>query len=237
MSALSVKVDYVAALRSIKKLKEPDPIQAAVIAELAGADGIACHLREDRLYIRDRDVYILKELVKTRFTLQMAPTDDLMELALEVKPWRVTLMPFTDKNPIMDEGINLEKQADLYSEAAASLQNAGINVCYLSNPEPEFIKAAARAKVNAVELNAHVYSASGTDDDSAAELGTLEQTAQLAVKLGMSVNCGGGLNYKNISPLIDLDCFEEFTIGYAITSRAVLVGYEFAVREMAELIK
>ncbi len=237
MSALSVKVDYVAALRSIKKLKEPDPIQAAVIAELAGADSITCHLREDRLYIRDRDVYILKELVKTRLTLQIEPTDDLMELALEVKPWRVTLMPFIAKNPVSESGIDLEKQADLYAESAASLQNAGINVCYFLNPEPEFIKAAARAKVNAVELSAHAYSTPRTDEDSAAELETLDQAAQLAARLGMSVNCGGGLDYKNISPLVDLDCFEEFTVGYAITSRAVLVGYEFAVREMAELIK
>jgi len=234
MSALSVKVDHVAALRAIKKLKEPDPIQAAVIAELAGADGITAFLREDRLYIRDRDIYILKELVKTQFTLQMAPTDDLMELALEVKPWRVTLMPF-DKND-SEHGIEFEKDYDRYASAAESLQNAGIYVCFFINPEHDDVKAAARAKVNAVELNAHAYSVCKTAEDCASELEVLEQSAQIASKLGMAVNCGGGLDYRNIPPLVDLDCIEEFTIGYAITSRAVLSGYEYAVREMAELI-
>jgi pyridoxine 5-phosphate synthase len=236
MSALSVKVDYVAALRSIKKLKEPDPIQAAVIAELAGADSITAHLREDRRYIRDRDVYILKELVKTRFTLQMAPTDDMMELALEVKPWRVTLMPSAGKGSVIENGIDLEKKSDLYAGAAGSLQNAGIDVCYFIDPEHEFIKAAARAKANAVELNSFAYATGKSAEESAAELELLEQAAQIASKLGMTVNCGGGLDYKNIPPLVDLDCFEEFTVGYAVTSRAVLVGYEFAVREMSELI-
>jgi pyridoxine 5-phosphate synthase len=236
MSALSVKVDYVAALRSIKKQKEPDPIQAAVIAELAGADGITAHLREDRLYIRDRDVYILKEIVKTQFTLQMAPTEDLMELAHEVKPWRVTLMPFVESESAMKAGINLEKNADLYGSATESLRNAGINVCYFIDPDQNNIKEAARAKANAVELNAYAYAASKTDVDRAAELELLEPSAQIGTKLGMNVGCGGGLDYKNIPPLVDLDCFEQFTIGYAVTSRAVLVGYDFAVREMAELV-
>ncbi len=236
MSALSVKVDYVAALRGLKKLKEPDPIQAAVIAELAGADSISCCLREDRLYIRDRDVYILKELVKTRLTLQMAPAEDLMERALEVKPWRVTLMPFTSENPITEQGIDLEKQADVYAGAVESLRNAGINVCYFINPQHEFIKAAARANVNAVELNTHAYTTAKTTEDCVKELETLEQTAHITAKMGMCVNCGGGLDYKNIPPLADLDCFEEFTVGYALTSRAMLVGYEFAVRELAEII-
>jgi len=236
MSMLSIKVDFVAALRSIRKSKEPDPAQVVVLSELAGVDGITCHLRQDRLYIRDRDVYILKEMTKTRLTLQIAPAQDLIERALEVKPWRVTLMPFATDEPIIENGIDPESQADLYSETAGSLKAVGINVCYFIDPENDSVKNAARAKANAVELNALDYVNAKSADETKDELERLEQTAQFAAKLGMNVICGGGLNYKNIRPLVEMEIFDGFTVGYAVTSHAILVGYERAVREMAQIV-
>jgi pyridoxine 5-phosphate synthase len=236
MSIVSFKVDYIAALREMRRLKEPDPAQSAVLAEIAGADGITCHLREDRKHIRDRDLYLLKEMVKSKLTLQIAPADDLVERTLEVKPWMVTLMPYSGEEMMISSGIDIEKNRDLYSEAAAALKGNGINVGYFINPEIDAVKNAARAKVDAVELNAAKYVGAITIENAEEELDRLEQMAHLAVKLNMSANCGGGLNYRNIRPLVELGVFEEFTVGYSITCRGLMVGLDRAVREMMEII-
>jgi len=236
MSFLSVKVDYIAAVRNIGKLKEPAPTQAAVLAELAGADGITCHLREDRLYTRDRDFYILKEIIKGRFTLQIAPDEELLERAVEVKPDMVTLMPFAGDEAMFSKGIDPDKDADRYAEAAASLGETGIKVCYFVDPESEAVKDAARAKTDAVELNLYDYVKAGTDEDIESELNRIEQMAQLARKLGMKVIGANRLNYRNIRPLVELGVFDGFTVGYAVISRAMMVGIDRAVRDMLELI-
>ncbi len=236
MPLISIQVDHFATLREIKHLREPDPSQAAVIAELAGADGICCHLREDRKAIRDRDLYILKEMVKTKLNLRMEPADDLMERALEVKPWMVTLMPFTDENPGIQNGIDLDHNRDLYSDSAASLKGSGINVCYFIDPEIEAVKQAAKAKADAVELNAFKYVSADSLERAEAELDKLEQMAQLAVKLNLMVYCGNGLNYRNIRPILDLGLVEEFTVGYAVVCRAVMVGLERAVKEIVDIV-
>jgi len=236
MPFLSVKVDSVAAVRNVRKLKEPTPSQAAVLAELSGADGITCHLREDRLYIRDRDFYILKEVAGSRLTLQIAPDDELLERALEVKPWMVTLMPFAGSDAVFEKGITFEKERDRYADAASSLHEAGIIVTYFVDPESEAIKEAARVKADAVELNLYDYAGAVTDEDIDAELNRLEQMAQLAAKLGMNVFAGNGLNYRNIGPVAELSVFDRFTVGYAIISRALMTGMDRAVSDMLELI-
>lgn len=235
MSLVSIKIDYIASLREIKHLKEPDPAQAAVLAELAGADGISCHLREDRKHIRDRDLYILKEMVKTKLTLQIEPVEDLIDRALEVKPWLVTLMPFSDEDIIVQKGIDFENNRDLYADTSATLKGSGINVCYFIDPEIDAVKNAARAKIDAIELNAFRYISAETLETAEVELDRMEQMSQLASKLDLTVNCGNGLNYKNIRPLIDLGTIEEFTIGYSVISRALMIGMERAVREMVEI--
>jgi pyridoxine 5-phosphate synthase len=236
MSLVTIKVDCVAALREIKRLKEPDPAQAAVIVELAGADGVGCHLREDRRHIRDRDVYLLKEMVKTRLTLQIAPAEDLIERALEVKPWMVTLMPSSVEDVIVHTGIDLDANRDLFAETAATLKASGINVCYFIEPEIEAVKNAARAKVDAIELNTFRYIGAETIEAAEAELDKIEQMAQLATKLDLMVNCGNGLNYKNIRPLVDLGIIEEFTVGYSVICRATMVGLDRAVREIVDIV-
>lgn len=236
MSSLSVKVDYVAAVRNVKKAKEPAPSQAAVLAELAGADGITCHLREDRLYIRDRDFYILKEVVHTGLTLQIAPEEELLDRALEVKPQIVTLMPYSRDESVPDSGIDVANFRDRYSRAAESIIGADIKVCYFIEPDSEAVKDAARVKAHAVELNVHDYIEAKTEEEIKSELTRLEQMAQLADKLGMKAWAGNGLDYRNIRPLAELGVFKRFTVGYAIISKAVMVGMDRAVRDMIDAI-
>ncbi len=237
MALLSIKVDNIAALREMRRFREPDPSQAAVLAELAGADGITCHLREDRRFIRDRDVYILKEMVKTKLTLQMAPADDLVERAVEVKPFMVTLMPFVGDETVIKNGIDLTNNKDLYTEVAATIKASGISVGFFIEPDIDAVKEAARAKVDAVEFNAFKYVAAETIEGAEAELDRLEQMAHLANKLNLLPNCNNGLNYKNIRPLIDLGLFEEFTVGNAVIARALMVGMDRAVGELIHLVK
>ena len=229
MPLISIKVDLVASLRYRKYIKEPDPAHAAVLAELAGADGINCYLREDRRHIRDRDFYILKETVKSRLTVQIAPDSELIERALEVKPYMVTLMPFLS-------GTSVDEKVDLFASSAETLRGAGINVGYFVSAEVESVKAAARGRAEVVELDASDYAQAETKGDIESELDQLEQMAQLAAKLGMAPHCGNGLNYRNIGPLVDLGIFEEFTVGHAVISRAVMVGMDRAVREIAGII-
>jgi len=236
MSLISVRVDAVAAMRVSKRIKEPDPAHAAVIAELAGADGITCHLREDRRHVRDRDLYILKEVVKSKLTVRIAPSEDLIDRIREVKPYMVTLMPPDTDDLSVASGINFDTDADLYAVTAGMLKDAGIGICFLVNPDIEAIKAAARSKVDAVELIASDYVNADSMEDAESELDRLEQMAQLASKLGMMVNCGGGFNYRNIRPVIDLGLVEEFTIGHSIMARALMVGLDRAVREMVDIV-
>ncbi|MCP4705225.1 MAG: hypothetical protein GY865_11495, partial [candidate division Zixibacteria bacterium] len=180
-------------------------------------------------HIRDRDFYILKETVKSKLTVQIAPDSELIERVLEVKPHMVTLMPFLS-------GTSVEEKADLFASTAEEFSGAGIGVGYFVSPEVDSIKAAARGRANVVELDGSDYAKAISKGDIDTELDRLEQMAQLVSKLGMSPHCGNGLNYRNIRPLCDLDVFEEFTVGHAVISRAVMVGLDRAVGEMAGIV-
>jgi pyridoxine 5-phosphate synthase len=236
MSLLSIKVDQFASLRQLRKTKEPDPAQAAVFAELAGADGITCHLREDRRHIRDRDIYILKEIVKSKLTIQVTPDEEIISRVIEVKPWMVTLMPGIEELRNSVRGINLADDNDLYADTVSRLHDEGINVGYFVDPDIDAIKSAARADVESVEICATDYSSAPSMTTAEAELDRLDQMARLASKLGMITSCAGGLNFHNIRPLAELESIEEFTVGHAIIARASLVGVDRSVREMAEMV-
>jgi len=236
MAIVSVNVDQVASIRALRTGKLPDPVQAAMLAELAGADGIVCHLREDRRAIRDRDVYLLKETVKTRLNLLIPPIDELYQRAIEVKPFLVTLMPFDSEDGVVTSGCDIAENRELYEEFARSLKEAGVAVGYFVDPDADAIKAAARAKADVVDLNATSYVGADTIESAEAELERLEQMAQLVSKLGMAVSCGNGLNYKNIRPLAELDVIDEFSIGHAVISRGLMVGLDRAVREIVDLV-
>jgi len=237
MPLISVAVDYVAYLRNIKGGRIPDPSHAAVLAELGGADSICAHLREDRMHIRDRDIYVLKEVVKTRFTVRLAPDRDLIDIALEVRPWMVTLVPFAGDKPFITGGLDFESYRRQYTDASQSLKEAGIKTSFLVEPQSEDIKNAARLKAEAVEINCYDYVNAKTTDERTSEIERIDQMSRLAAKYGMMADCGGGLDYTSVSPLAELESINEMRVGHAVCARGLLAGFAKAVTDMAALIK
>ncbi len=235
MARLGVNVDHVATLRQARGGKEPDPVAAAVIAELAGADGITVHLREDRRHIQDRDVMLLRRTVQTHLNLEMAATDEMVAIALKVQPDYVTLVPEKRQELTTEGGLDVIRNRQALSARIELLRQAGIIVSLFVDPDLEQLKACARVKADFIEIHTGTY-CDARGQDQAAELLKLEQAIRAGKRLGLGVNAGHGLNYRNIRPVLALGDVEEFNIGHSIISRAVLVGLDQAVREMAELV-
>jgi len=236
MALLSVNLDQVAALREVRKLKEPDPTQAVVLSELAGADGIAVQLRRDRKYIRDRDLYVLREVVKTRLTIEMAPVDENIDKALEIRPWMVTLVADHADSDTPVSGIDFDNAPIDYGDIVVRLKGAGVNVCFFIEPQVLAVKGARRAGASTVVMNCAGFTEARNFEDAQAELDRIDNAAQAAVKIGLSVHAGRSINYKNVIPLLELKLIQEFVIGHAIASRAILAGYGQAVSEMLRLV-
>ena len=236
MALLSVNLDQVAALREVRKLKEPDPAQAVVLAELAGADGIAVQLRRDRKYIRDRDLYVLREVVKTRLTIEMAPVDENIDKALEIRPWMVTLVADHADSDTPVSGIDFDNAPIDYGDIVVRLKGAGVNVCFFVEPDVLAVRGARRAGASVVTINCAGFTEARNFEDAQAELDRIDNAAQAAVKTGLSVHAGRSINYKNVLPLLELNLIQEFVIGHAIAARAVLTGYGQAVSEMLRLV-
>lgn len=237
MPKLSVNVDHVATLREARKAVDPDPIAAAILAELAGADGITIHLRHDRRHIKDRDLRMLRETVKSSLNLEMAATDEMVERASEVKPDMVTLVPEKKEEITTEGGLDLAANFDNLSQIISKLQINDMFVSLFINPEVESIKQAAKLRADFVELNTDSYAQAKKFSQKVGELERIEKMVGLAYKLGLRVNAGHGLNYGNISDLVIIEHIEEFSIGHSIVARSVLVGFERAVREMLQLVK
>ncbi len=235
MARLGVNVDHVATLRQARGGKEPDPVAAAVIAELAGADGITVHLREDRRHIQDRDVMLLRRTVQTHLNLEMAATDEMVAIALKVQPDYVTLVPEKRQELTTEGGLDVIKNRQALTARIELLRQAGIIVSLFVDPDLEQLKACARVKADFIEIHTGTY-CDARGQDQAAELLKLEQAIRAGKRLGLGVNAGHGLNYRNIRPVLALGDVEEFNIGHSIISRAVLVGLDQAVREMADLV-
>ena len=235
MAKLGVNIDHVATIRQARGGTEPDPVAAAAIAELAGADGITVHLREDRRHIQDRDVMILRSTLQTHLNLEMAATDDMVAIAMKVVPDYVTLVPEKRQELTTEGGLDVAKYSQLLTRQIGLLHQAGIMVSLFIDPDLEQLKASARVKADYIEIHTGSYcEAKGAAKD--AELGQIEETIKAGLKLGLRVNAGHGLNYQNIRPLLALGGVEEYNIGHSIISRAVLVGLDRAVREMADLV-
>lgn len=237
MPKLSINVDHVATVREARKASEPDPAAAAIAAESAGADGITIHLRGDRRHIQDRDLRILREIVKTALNLEMAATQEMMEIALEVKPDMVTLVPERDGELTTEGGLDVEANYEHLNQAVGKLQLNGIVVSLFINPDEESVKASARMRTDYVELNTDSYSLAKKVSHQIAQLERLERMISLAHRLNLGVNMGHGLNYRNVVNLVQIPHIHEFSIGHAIVARALLVGFEQAVREMLQLVK
>lgn len=235
MAKLGVNIDHVATIRQARGGTEPDPVSAAAVAELAGADGITVHLREDRRHIQDRDVKILRSTVQTHLNLEMAATDEMVEIAMQVVPDYVTLVPEKRQELTTEGGLDVAQHLQLLTRQIERLHQAGIVVSLFVDPDLEQLKASARVKSDYIEIHTGSY-CEAEGRDKVVELGKIEEAVKAGSKLGLRVNAGHGLNYRNIRPLLAIGGIEEYNIGHSIISRAVLVGLDRAVREMADLV-
>ncbi len=234
---LGVNVDHVATVRQARKTHEPDPVTAAALAELAGADGITIHLREDRRHIQDRDLAVLRRTVRSRLNLEMAATDEMVGIALKFRPDEVTLVPEKRQELTTEGGLDVVQNRQTLKNPVALLRDGGISVSLFVDPDPEQIKAAHRLGVDAIEIHTGCYCDAADANVRRAELTKIEQSVRLGRKLGLAVHAGHGLNYDNVREVAALGGIEEFNIGHSIVARAVLVGMDRAVRDMAALIK
>ena len=243
MTKLGVNIDHIATIREARKTNEPDPVAAAVIAELAGADGITVHLRSDRRHIQDRDVELLRETVKTRLNLEMAATEEMVRIALEVKPDTATLVPEFPGEVTTQGGLDCVRNFEQVRTAAQKLEAGGVAASLFIDPEDLQIEAAQKLGVGIVEINTARYSevtlylTLKTELQAERALEELKAAAVLADSLGLRVHAGHGLTYRNVRAVSDIPQMEEFNIGHNIIARAALVGLDRAVREMIELLK
>ncbi len=237
MFKLLVNVDHVATLREARKAGEPDPVAAAVLAELGGADGIIVHLREDRRHIQDRDLRILREIVRTKLNLEMAATQEMLQIALEVKPDMVTLVPERREELTTEGGLEVQLNQDHLRKLTQMLKEAGILVSFFIDPELDQVKASHIIEADFVEIHTGTYADATTPARIREEFGRIADAVKFSNRLKLRVNAGHGLNYHNIFSLLDLTGIEEFSIGHSIVARSVLVGFERAVREMVNIVR
>jgi len=232
MLRLGVNIDHVATLRQCRGGREPDPVWAAVQAELAGADGITIHLREDRRHIQDRDVHMLKETVQVRLNLELALVPEIIALALEVRPDQATFVPERRAELTTEGGLDVAGERARVGDALARCRDAGIELALFIDPDPKQVEAAIELGVAAVELHTGRYADAASGPDRTRELAALRTAGAAAVSAGLELHAGHGLNYQNVAPVARLDQMEELNIGHSIVSRAIFVGMKQAVYEM-----
>ena len=237
MAKLGLNIDHVATVRQARGGVEPDPVAAAVIGEMAGAEGITIHLREDRRHIQDRDLDILRQTVKTKLNLEMAATQEMVKIALKVKPEQVTLVPEKRQELTTEGGLDVILNLKTISEAVKRLRDGGICVSLFVDPNQEQVKAANKSGADYIEIHTGQYAEACGATEMKHELEKINTAIKLAAKVGLGINAGHGLNYVNIKPVAALGGIEEYNIGHSIISRAVLVGLDRAVRDMVGLIK
>jgi len=236
MLRLAVNVDHVATLREARGISEPDPVLAAGICELAGAEGIVVHLREDRRHIQDRDVRLLRQTVKTKLNLEMGAAIEIIEFALKLKPDMVTLVPEKRKELTTEGGLNVAGQKKKLAEVIARMKDAGIPVSLFIDPDSRQIKASRDVGATYVEIHTGRYSDAVNEKEIEQEYELIAESATEAYEAGLRVNAGHGLNYVNTPRVASLETIEELSIGHAIMARAIFVGLDQAVREMLALM-
>jgi len=237
MAGLAVNVDHVATLRQARGISIPDPVTAAAIVEFAGADGVVVHLREDRRHIQDRDVRILRKTVKTKLILEMAGTSEMVTIASEIKPDLVTLVPERRQELTTEGGLDLLSHKDPVAEAIRILQGSGILVSIFVDPDPDQIKTAHRIGANFIEIHTGTFCDANTAQERSEAFEKVVSSAKLAHKLKLGVNAGHGLGYESIKAFRGVSEIDEFSIGHSIIARAVFVGLDRAVRDMAAVIR
>jgi pyridoxine 5-phosphate synthase len=237
MIRLGVNIDHVATLRQVRRALEPDPVAAAVLALLGGADGITVHLREDRRHIQERDLRLLRPVVTNRLNLEMAAVPSIADLACEIKPDEATLVPERREELTTEGGLDAIANEKTLERIVKQLHAAGIEVALFLDPDPRQIEVAHVLRVRAVEIQTARYAEAKTPAERQHELDALRQAAEFAVERGLHVHMGHGLNYYNVQAVAALRGVEELNIGHSIVARAVLVGMEQAVRDMKDVIR
>jgi pyridoxine 5-phosphate synthase len=235
---LYVNIDHVATVRQARRTDEPDPVRAAVLAELGGAHGLTIHLREDRRHIQDRDVRILMETARTGVNLELAASSEILDLACELRPLQATLVPEKREEVTTEGGLDLRSETQRRSlrDALNRLADSGIRTSLFIDPDPGSLEASKELGAHAVELHTGEY-ANASGEERAVEFLRLVEAARLGVEMGLGVHAGHGLTYENVVPVAAIGDIEELNIGHSIISRALFVGLERAVREMGDLVR
>ncbi len=237
MAGLAVNIDHIATLRQARGVNYPDPVAAAVLAELAGADGIVVHLREDRRHIQDRDVYILKKTILSKLILEMAATDEMINIASDVKPNLVTLVPEKREELTTEGGLDILTHSETVKKAVQLLHKQNIPVSLFIDPDTDQIKQAQKINADMIEIHTGAYCDAKTPPKKDAAFAAVIESAKKAAQLNLGVNAGHGLCYNSIKRFTGLKEIDEFSIGHSIIARAAMVGMQQAVADMIKLVK
>ena len=236
MPDLGVNIDHVATVRQARRTFEPDPVWAAAMAELGGADGITVHLREDRRHINDRDVRLLRQTVAAKLNLEMACNDDVLAVACQIKPEQATIVPERREEITTEGGLDVLSQLDRVGHVVRQLHDAGISVSLFLAPDLRQIEAGAQLGVEAIELHTGQYADARPGEPREKELAILRKAGAMIRQLGLTLHAGHGLTYHNVQPVAAIEGMHELNIGHSIICRAIMVGLEAAVREMKRLV-
>jgi pyridoxine 5-phosphate synthase len=234
---LSVNIDHFATLREARRSSEPEPLLAALLSETAGAEGIVCHIRTDRRHIKERDLHLLKETIKTKLNIEMAATDEMKGIALDVKPDIVSLVPERPEELTTEGGLDVTANEDHLAAHIIDLKNNGIRVSIFVDPDVRQIEACSRVGVDLIEINTGKYSDLKPGKEQSLAYEEIKKAATHGFHQGLEIHAGHGLDYKNIHPIARLPEIVEFSIGFSIVARAAIVGIDLAVREMIALIE
>jgi len=237
MIKLGVNIDHVATLRQLRREVFPDPVGAAVICELAGCDSIVCHLREDRRHIQERDLKLLKEVVKTKLNLEMALSEEIIKIALETKPDQVTIVPEKREELTTEGGLDVITNFEKIKKVVETFHKSGIKVSLFIEPDLNQIEKANQTGANFIEIHTGKYSIVKTEDEIYNELNKIIKGTEFAVSIGLRVNAGHGLDYKNVAPICKINGIEELNIGYSIICMSVFTGLHKAVTKMIKTIR
>jgi pyridoxine 5-phosphate synthase len=236
MPRLGVNIDHVATIREARKIAYPDPVEAALMCQDAGADSIVCHLREDRRHIQTKDLYNLKKALKIRLNLEMAISEEIIDIALDAGPGQATIVPEKRRELTTEGGVDVLAEKNRLKKALDRMERGGIDVSLFIDPDAKQIKASRELGARMVELHTGRYADARNKSDTKKEFLSLEKAAGLARKIGLKVFAGHGLNYENTRPLRSIEEIEEYNIGHSIVARAIFAGLGKAVREMKELV-
>jgi pyridoxine 5-phosphate synthase len=237
MPTLGVNIDHVATVRQARMTNEPDPIWAATLSELGGADGITLHLREDRRHIQERDLHLLGQTVAVKLNLELAANDEVLAIACQARPYQATLVPERREEVTTEGGLDVAGNPRRIADAVQQLQDAGIVVSLFLDPDPAQLDAAVGTGATAVELHTGAYAHASAKFSAASQLEILHQAAKQVRAAGLTLHAGHGLTYRNVRPVAEIPDMSELNIGHSIISRAIMVGLEQAVRDMKRLIE